>query len=446
MNTEAATALGVTAGPAGARVRLARRRRSELDGQRRDPPGRPGRRPGDGVPAARSACRSCSSARTRSTRCWSSTRGDAAQRLARTRGRSPSSCAPRSSTTPPRAACSAPCRRAPARDLLAARDRQSGHRRACYPTSCGGCSRTWIGQTRAENPEFKALATRTPRSWAGWHRASGRRGQSRQHALRRRGARRQRLSRHRRAERRPGPGRPLGQRLHRPVRRARRVLAVQRHAADRARLFAGGARAAHRAGHQPRAGRATPRRHPAAGDRGRAVQPDLVAVRPGRRAGSGAGDHRRWPAAWSSSTASTWSRSVEPASIAASYGLGVVLTFVAVTADGVALEPLQHRHRDSRPARPAAWSRRAGARCVGSVAAAVRRAAAGRRSRVAAAAELAYAAGVALSIVGVALVARWVLLRAGLARAGTGGVHAGWAGADWLVGAAHRRSFRPSWR
>ena len=66
---------------------------------------------------------------------------------------------------------------------------------------------------------------------------------------------------------------------------------------------------------------------------------------------------------------------IEPASLAASYGLGVMLTFVAVTADRLALEPLQHRHRDPRPARSAAWSaglalagarlgaRRARARC-----------------------------------------------------------------------------------
>ena len=104
---------------------------------------------------------------------------------------------------------------------------------------------------------------------------------------------------------------------------------------------------------------------------------------------------------------------IEPASIAASYGLGVVLTFVAVTADRLALEPLQHRHRDPRPARPGrgapGWRGAAGWRCCRRC-----RPAAGRRSPSPHRLSLAYAAGVALSIVGVALLARWVLLRAGL--------------------------------
>jgi putative ABC transport system permease protein len=103
---------------------------------------------------------------------------------------------------------------------------------------------------------------------------------------------------------------------------------------------------------------------------------------------------------------------VEPASIAASYGLGVVLTFVTVTATAwrssrfsivTAIRDLP----DPEGAAPG-WR---------SLAVAVMPAVVGPLLVVFALAHrlsLAYAAGIAVGIVGVALVARWVLLRAGL--------------------------------
>jgi putative ABC transport system permease protein len=103
---------------------------------------------------------------------------------------------------------------------------------------------------------------------------------------------------------------------------------------------------------------------------------------------------------------------VEPASIAASYGLGVVLTFVAVTATAwrssrfsivTAIRDLP----DPAPAAPG-WR---------SLALSLAPAIAGPLLVVFAILQrlsLAYAAGICLAIVGVALVGRWLLLRLGL--------------------------------
>jgi len=103
---------------------------------------------------------------------------------------------------------------------------------------------------------------------------------------------------------------------------------------------------------------------------------------------------------------------VEPASVAASYGLGVVLTFVAVTATAWRSSrfSIVTAIRDQPDPIPAAPGWRA---LVISALPAV-----GGPLLVVFAVlhrlSLAYAAGVALGIVGAALVARWALLRAGL--------------------------------
>ena len=134
---------------------------------------------------------------------------------------------------------------------------------------------------------------------------------------------------------------------------------------------------------------------------------------------------------------------LEPTSLAASYGLGVVLTFVAVTVTAwrssrfsivTAIRDLP----DPAPGPPGFRSLLALARCRCWRPVLV---VLGRHGRL----SLVYAAGVGISIVGLALTARWFLLRLGLRGAERVVFTAGRPGADRLVdAAAHACSRRSS--
>src|SRR3981081_4465694 len=108
----------------------------------------------------------------------------------------------------------------------------------------------------------------------------------------------------------------------------------------------------------------------------------------------------------------TRNRRKKPASIAASYGLGVVLTFVAVTATAWRSSRFSIvtaiRDLPDPPAAAPGWR----ALCISAAPALIGPALV--TFAVLHRLSLAYAAGVALAIIGAALVARWVLLRAGL--------------------------------
>jgi len=142
------------------------------------------------------------------------------------------------------------------------------------------------------------------------------------------------------------PGGPLGQRLHRPVRGARRVFVVQRDAADRARVLARGAGTTGRAGHQPRARRAAARRGAVVGARRRTVQRDLVAVWAGHRAGVGARDHWVGPGPGRAVRVPPGAGGRADELVGELWpGRGADVRRRDV--DGVAIQPLQHCHRHS---------------------------------------------------------------------------------------------------